>query len=267
MLDEFAKLYQQWAEALRAKDVAWFESIEDDRFSYLGPDGSRKDKTAHLRIAEHGARGELATTVESAEVFGDIVIVTGEHWVRSEVPDDAGLSTRLTEQMRAGVRVRFSSVWTSQRRLLHHHTTPLRGEPRADEGLAEEIDDVYRQWRTAMSQRDSAWVERTEHANFHYTGSDGTRKGKRDHIRQVTSARDAEFRTKIRTVDEYGDTVVVTGDHWARAEVDADQADLAPEIVRAMAAGIDYAFTSVWIREAGELRLAAHHTSERRAAP
>ena len=131
--------------------------------------------------------------------------------------------------------------------------------------LAAEVEEIYRQWRAAMSSCDAAWVERTEHDNFRYTGSDGTRKNRPEHVRQLTSGRGGEFRTRILTVDQYDDTVVVTGDHWARVEVDPDQAALTPDIVRAMAAGIDYAFTSVWVRQGGGLRLVAHHTSQRQA--
>jgi hypothetical protein len=126
LVEEFTELYGQWAEALLAKRASWFESIEDARFSYIAPDGTRKDKAGHLLLAARGARGELSTTVESAEVFGGVVIVNGTHRVRAEVPDDAGLSPQLTERMRDGITVRFSSVWTAGRRLLHHHTTPIR---------------------------------------------------------------------------------------------------------------------------------------------
>lgn len=128
--------------------------------------------------------------------------------------------------------------------------------------LLSRVEEQYARWRSAMTRRDVAWFERVEHEDFRYTGSDGTRKRKSDHIAQVTSALEAEFRTDIRTVDQYGDTVVVTGDHWARTRLDPSRAGLSAQIVRKMSEGISYAFTSVWLVTDGGFRLLAHHTSE-----
>lgn len=127
-----------------------------------------------------------------------------------------------------------------------------------------EVERLYADWRQAMRSRDVAWAERTEHENFRYTGSDGTRKGRADHVAQITSAVDAEFRTEIVSADDYGDAIVVTGNHWVRSEVNPSRAGLSAEIVDKMRRGIEYAFTSVWVRAGGELSLVAHHTSERR---
>jgi ketosteroid isomerase-like protein len=124
--DEFSAVYEAWAAAMRARDAGWFADLEHPQFLYVGPDGIAKDKAAHIEQATRGVRGELRTDIERVRTFDNLAIVTGTHWVRSDVPVEAGLSRQVVEQMQRGVLIRFSSVWLEEpggRRLIHHHTT------------------------------------------------------------------------------------------------------------------------------------------------
>lgn len=128
-IEVFADLYEAWAAAIKNRDAAWFEAIEDPRFLYVGPDGTVRAKQDHIAHVVAGLKGELATTVERLELIGDLAFVVGTHSVRADVEAMSDLAPAVRERMERGARVRFSSVWLGAAdaswQLLRHHTTVL----------------------------------------------------------------------------------------------------------------------------------------------
>lgn len=127
--------------------------------------------------------------------------------------------------------------------------------------LLVEFERIYADWRAAMSRRDRTFLERMEHDDFRYTGTDGTIKYKDDHLDQITSAVRGEFDTTLDCVRQYGSVVVVAGRHFAKVETD-DSSGLSEAVRDRMRQGMRVAFTTVWLDSPHGWQAVAHHTSE-----
>lgn len=107
---EVEMAYQRWTEALTNSDRVELEIIHGESFVYTGLDGRRLAREAHIEL-------ELAAEVEPQVVedlhvhaCGPVVIATGEHQLRGDIPHAATSGYRPVFGDVAST-VRFTTVW------------------------------------------------------------------------------------------------------------------------------------------------------------
>lgn len=127
----------------------------------------------------------------------------------------------------------------------------------SDAPLLAEVHAAYARWVTAVEQRDEAALMRVHHEDFVYTGVDTQRLDRAQHVALELQAEVEQALSDVIAFD-LGDVIVASGRHTVHGAIDSE---LVPASVREEIeqAGLEVAFTSVFVREGDELRVVTHH--------
>jgi len=108
------------------------------------------------------------------------------------------------------------------------------------------FDELYRRWVAAVADRQRDELSALFHERYTYTAPDGTRLGRAEILDAEMNVPVPEYPFHRLEVDVFGDVAVARGEHLLRGEITSDSFE--PELVALVAAGVQIAFTTVWLK-------------------
>lgn len=116
----------------------------------------------------------------------------------------------------------------------------------------QEVRNLLKEWITAITQQDTATLNRLAADEHVFTGFDGSTMTKRDNIESLSNPmfHIGSIQTEDVKVQTYGDAAVITGKAILKMTEESGSSESRTR------------FTQTWIRRNGAWQLVAEHTSQ-----
>jgi ketosteroid isomerase-like protein len=241
-----------WVDAIRAHDREAIEWIHDDDFTCIELGGSLMDRRTHIEMELQTADIEMRFSDVRNHGFDDTVVTWARQSLRGTVPTGF-FENELAVSTESQIEFVFTLVWRRHPEGLRVHTFHATQLEPAEAEVGETLLRTMLEWQRGFGpDKDREILERVHHRDFVWTGHDGSRMGRHEHI-------EAELKSDITNeLVEFestvlGDTAVSVGrlllGGTFRSEGSTEDAIAQVNNVTATGERIEVAFTLTWKRE------------------
>lgn len=248
---EVLKFNAAYEKAQIDRDVAFFERVFADDYTFSGPMADVEDKAkalAYIRSEREKPTYKLVSVKSEnvkAKVMGNMAILTGD-WIGTSMSATDALAEPHTDRGRYTV---FLEKRNGQWVVLAEHVSEAQHDRKLMEQEITKASDAY---TDAMRKRDRAAFERLLADDYIFTNEEGKTRNKTEDIAMMTS----------------GDTVIESAevsDRKIRVLSNASAVETGKWTVKGTNKGKVFTetgrYTTTWVWRGGRWQIAADHTS------